>query len=96
VSAAALTVREAILFVTEADGMRETWAQQLARVLQRLQVQAGDQRVVALIEQPRLGAQYAVRVVPCLVLDTGQRQIQLTGELDDIDPARLESALARR
>jgi hypothetical protein len=96
VIAAALTAREAILFVTESGGLGETLVCRLAEVLQRLRVQAGQQRVVALMEQPRMGAQYAVRVVPCLVLDTGLRQVHIYGDLDGLDAARLESALARR
>lgn len=67
----------------------------LASTLKRLGVQAGQQRVVALLDEPALGRQYRVRVTPCLLLDTGARQVQLPGDPTQLDAARLEDALAR-
>ena len=93
---ALVSAQEAILFVTALQGPAEDLLQLLASTLQRLQLHATQQRVVALQDEPELGRRYRVRVAPCLVLDTGTRQIQLPGELARLDPLRVEHALTRQ
>jgi hypothetical protein len=88
-----LTAHEALLFVTgpAADGDERL----LIDALDRLGVQAERRRVVALLDAPLLGARHRIRVAPCLLLDTGSRQVQLVGDPALLNAARLESALAR-
>lgn len=91
-----LSAQQAILFVTALQGPPDDLLHLLAHTLQRLQLHATQQRVVALQDEPELGRQYRVRVAPCLVLDTGTRQIQLPGEPARLDPLRVEHALTRQ
>ncbi len=91
-----LSAQQAILFVTALDAPREEVLRALATTLQRLQVHAEQRRIVALEDEPELGRQYRVRVVPCLVLDTGARQIRLSGDPARLDPVLVEDALTRQ
>ena len=90
-----LIAEAAWLFVSDLAGLPADLAGLLAATLQRLAVQAGQQRVVVLLVEPALGREYGVRVTPCLVLDTGARQVQLPGDPAQLDVGRLEAALAR-
>ncbi len=90
-----LTAEAAWLFVSDPAGLPADLAGLLAATLQRLAVQAGQQRVVLLLDQPALGREYGARVTPCLVLDTGARHVQLLGDPAQLDIAGLEAALAR-
>lgn len=92
---ALLLVESAWLFVSDPAGPAADLPGLLAATLQHLGVQAGRQRVVALLDEPALGRQYRVRVTPCLLLDTGARQVQLPGDPGQLDAAGLEVALAR-
>lgn len=92
----ALIVREAILFITAFDPPAKDLDAQLTGALRRLAVSARLQRVVALAEHPQLGSKHQVRVTPCLMLDLGTRQVQLVGELAQLDAQRLEAALLQR
>lgn len=94
-TSAALAVAQATLFVTDFDCTAAECESLLAQTLDRLNVVARQRRVVALIEQPLLGRQSLVRVTPCLVLDTGSREVRIPGELKLLDAALLEGALAR-
>lgn len=91
-----LAVHEAVFFVTRlgADGPPHTAA--LDAALQRMAVTASRRQIVALAETPELGARWNVRVAPCLVLETGTRQVQLPGELAGLNAARLEQALSQQ
>jgi hypothetical protein len=91
---ALLRVEQATLFVTELGGAASEMEILLSESLLRLQVLARDQRVVALMEQPLLGRQCRVRVTPCLVLNTGSRLVTIPGDLQQLNPARLEAALS--
>lgn len=91
-----LTVQQAILFVSNSGDATAAAQQQLADTLQRLSVHAVQQRVVALTAQPLLGRDYHVRVTPCLLLDTGARQVQLLGELVQLGNHSLQQALTRQ
>ena len=86
-------VQQAILFVAALDGPGDDLLRALADTLKRVAVQAVKLRVVALGEQPLLGREYRVRVVPCLVLDTGTRQVRLPGDPARLDSAQIEHAL---
>jgi hypothetical protein len=90
-----LAVQEALHFVTD---LRDApvHASALDAALQRMAVTAARRQVVSLAETPELGARWRVRVTPCLVLDTGSRQVHLPGELARLDLARLEQALSQR
>lgn len=90
-----LTAEAAWLFVSDLAGLPADLAGLLDATLQRLAVQAGQQRVVQLLDEPALGREYGVRVTPCLVLDTGARQVQLPGDPAQLDIGGLEAALAR-
>lgn len=90
-----LAVHDALLFVTDPGG-EQVHAQALDAALQRMAVTAARRQVVSLAEAPELGAHWHVRVTPCLVLDTGSRQVQLAGDPAMLDPARLEQALSQR
>ena len=91
---------EAVLFVTDrADDRADDRAvheRMLDEALMRMAVTASRRRVVALADQPELGARWQVRVTPCLVLDIGSRQVYLPGDPARLDPARLEQALSTR
>lgn len=89
-------VHEALFFVTHLDGDGAAHALALDAALQRMAVTAVRRQVVSLAESPELGARWNVRVTPCLVLDTGSRQVQLPGDLARLDGARLEQALSQR
>ena len=91
-----LAADEALFFVTEFEGGETAQARALDEALQRMAVTAARRRVVALAEEPELGARWQVRVTPCLVLDTGSRQVRLLGDPARLDPARLELALSQR
>lgn len=91
-----LAARAAWLFISHPGAPDADWPGLLSATLQRLGVQADQQRVVALLDEPALGLAYGVRVTPCLVLDTGARQVQLPGDPVQLDASRLEDALARR
>ena len=88
-----IPVEQAILFVPAHWGAPGELQRVLFDTLQRLAVQATRQRVVALRDQPALGRQYRVRVAPCLVLDTGTRQVHLPGDLARLDSLQIEHAL---
>lgn len=92
-----LTAQQAILFVSESASADATGAAQqlLANTLLRLLVRAEQQRIVALQTQPLLGREHHVRVTPCLLLDTGTRQVQLLGPLEQLGDSSLQQALAR-
>jgi hypothetical protein len=90
-----LCAQRALLFVTTPEGAPQALLQLLAATLQRLQVQAEQQQLVMLAEEPEQGRQYQVRITPCLVLDTGARLIQLPGDPALLEAADLERALAR-
>lgn len=90
-----LTAQQAILFVSDSADATEAAQQLLASTLQRLLVRADKQRVVALQAQPLRGRDHHVRVTPCLVLDTGTRQVQLLGPLAQLSDSSLQQALAR-
>lgn len=90
-----LSVEQATLFVTDLDGRAAELERLLAESLLRLQVLARHQRVVSMMEQPLLGRQCHVRVTPCLVLDTGLRLVTIPGDLQQLNLARLETALSR-
>ena len=90
-----LAVHDALLFVTDPGG-EQVHAQALDAALQRMAVTAARRQVVSLAEAPEMGAHWHVRVTPCLVLDTGSRQVQLAGDPAMLDPARLEQALSQR
>ena len=89
-----LEVQQAILFVSALDGPPDGLLRALTDTLQRLSVRAGQERVVALHDEPELGRRYRVRVTPCLLLDTGTRQILLPGDPARLDVARVENALS--
>ncbi len=91
-----LTAQQAILFVSDSADATEAAQQLLASTLQRLLVRADQQRVVALQAQPLLGREHHVRVTPCLLLDTGTRQVQLLGPLAQLDDSSLQQALMRQ
>ena len=91
-----LAADEALFFVTELEGGDAAQAHALDEALQRMAVAAARRRVVALADEPELGAHWQVRVTPCLVLNTGLRQVLLLGDLARLDPARLELALSQR
>ena len=91
-----MTVQQAILFVGDPGDATEAAQQQLAGTLQRLSVRAEQQRIVALQAQPRFGREYRVRVTPCLLLDTGTRQVQLLGSLAQLSDSYLQQALTRQ
>ena len=92
----ALTVTQATLFVTDFGCAVAELEGLLADTLDRLKVVAHMQRVVALIEQPLLGRRSLVRVTPCLVLDTGSREVQIPGDPKVLNSALLEAAIARQ
>ena len=87
---------EAVLFLTDVAGDEAVHERMLDAVMKRMAVTATRRRIVALADQPELGARWQVRVTPCLVLDTGAGQIHLLGELTGLDSARLEQALSKR
>lgn len=87
---------EAVLFLTDVAGDEAVHERMLDAVMKRMAVTATRRRIVALSDQPELGARWQVRVTPCLVLNTGARQIHLPGELTGLDSARLEQALSKR
>ena len=87
---------EAVLFVTDGADDRAVYERMLDEALMRMAVTAERRRVVAMADQPELGARWQVRVTPCLVLDTGSRQVYLTGDLARLDSSRLEQALSMR
>lgn len=87
-----MAVQNALLFVTD-PGDEQAYAQALDAALQRMSVTAGCRQVVSLADVPELGAHWRVRVAPCLVLDTGSRQVQLVGDPAKLNPSRLEQAL---
>lgn len=91
-----LTAQQAILFVSDPADATEAAQQQLASTLQRLSVRAEQHRVVALQDQPLLGREHHVRVTPCLLLDTGTRQVQLLGPLAQLSDSNLQQALTRQ
>jgi hypothetical protein len=91
-----LAVHEALFFVTHLDGDGLAHALALDAALQRMAVTAARRQVVSLAESPELGARWNVRVTPCVVLDTGSRQVQLPGDPAKLDAARLEQALSQR
>ena len=91
-----MTVQQAILFVGDSGEATEAVLQQLASTLQRLLVRAEQQRIVALQAQPLLGREYHVRVTPCLLLDTGTRQVQLLGPLAQLSDSSLQQALTHQ
>ena len=86
---------EAVLFLSDGAGDEAVHERMLDAVMARLAVTATRRRVVVLADEPELGARWHVRVTPCLVLDTGTRQIHLPGELTGLDSARLEQALSK-
>jgi hypothetical protein len=90
-----LAVQEALLFVTDLDSDMLAPVRALEKALQRMGVAAARCQVVALAERPDLGARWNVRVTPCLVLDTGSRQVLLPGDPAQLDAGCLEQALAR-
>jgi hypothetical protein len=90
-----LSAQRALLFVTTLDSPTPALQQLLATTLLRLQVQAEQQDVVRLAEDPEPGRQFRVRITPCLVLDTGGRIVQLPGEPALLEAAHLERALTR-
>ena len=90
-----LAAQQAILFVSDPGDATEAAQQLLASTLQRLLVRAEQQRVVALQAHPMLGREYHVRVTPCLLLDTGTRQVQLLGPLAQLGDSSLQQALTR-
>jgi hypothetical protein len=94
-ASSALAVAQATLFVTDTGCTAVELETLLAHTLDRLNVTARQQRVVALMEQPMLARQSLVRVTPCLVLDTGSREVRIPGDLKLLDKALLEAALAR-
>jgi hypothetical protein len=91
-----LAVQEALFFVTHLDGDELAHALALDAALQRMAVTAVRRQVVSLTDSPELGARWNVRVTPCLVLNTGSRQVQLPGNPANLDAARLEQALSQR
>lgn len=91
-----LAADEALLFVTELEGGEAAQTCALDEALQRMAVTAARRRVVALADEPEIGARWQVRVTPCVVLDTGSRQVRLPGDPARLDPARLEQALSQR
>ena len=91
-----LAADEAVLFVTDAAGDEHAHERMLDQALTRMAVTATRRRIVALADQPELGARWQVHVTPCLVLDTGVRQVHLPGDPARLDPARLEQALSKR
>lgn len=91
-----LAADEALFFVTELDGGEAAQARALDEALQRMAVTAACRRVVVLADEPEVGARWQVRVTPCVVLDTGSRQVHLPGDPARLDPARLELALSQR
>lgn len=91
-----LTVVQATLFVADFSVEAAELENRLGQTLDRLQVIAGKQRVIALAEQPLLGRHSLVRVTPCLVLDTGSREVRITGDIELLDARLLEAALARQ
>ena len=91
-----LAAEEAVLFVTDAADDERAHERMLDEALTRMAVTATRRRVVALADQPELGARWQVHVTPCLVLDTGARQVHLPGDPARLDPSRLEQALSKR
>lgn len=91
-----LAADEALLFVTDVGHDAAVHALSLDEALRRIGVTVARRQVVALAQAPQLGARWHVRVTPCLVLDTGSRQIQLPGDPAQLDARRLEQALAQR
>ncbi len=89
-----LTARQALLFVSEPGDA--ALRQLLTETLQRLSIQAAQQRVVVLQSEPLMGRQHRVRVTPCLLLDMGTRWVQLLGELSQHDSHSLQQALTRQ
>ncbi len=91
-----MVAEEAVLFVTDDAGDGAAHALALDEALRRMAVTAARRQVVALADQPEIGARWQVRVTPCLVLDTGSRRVHLPGDLAGLDTARLEQALGQR
>lgn len=87
-------VRQAILFVPALDTPGDALLSALEETLKRVAIHAERLRLVDLRNQPALGRKYRVRVVPCLVLDTGTRQVQLPGDLARLDSGRIEQSLS--
>jgi hypothetical protein len=90
-----LSVERAVLFVTKHESSHAALLQLMTTTLKRLHLQAGQQSVVSLADDPEQGRQHHVRITPCLVLDTGERLIQLPGEPAMLQAAHLERALTR-
>jgi hypothetical protein len=90
-----LSVQRAVLFVTTDAASSPALLQLLAATLLRLQVQAERQDVVRLADDPEAGRLHHVRITPCLVLDTGERLIQLPGEPAFLASTHLERAMTQ-
>ncbi|MDO9092021.1 MAG: hypothetical protein Q8R98_27640 [Rubrivivax sp.] len=90
-----LVANQAILFLSDPGDTTQAMRQVLADTLRRLSVQAAQQRVVVLLDEPQLGRQFQVRVTPCILLDTGARRVQLLGKPARLDDNSLQQALTR-